>query len=92
MSYSLTRINPADGAGIGGAWGMFHFKFDDEGNVTKDLESETPQVGWQVYLDNPTHWYRTSPITEIISTGSTDEYDAVTFKTENSTYNWKKYK
>lgn len=89
---TLRRINPSDGAGITGAMVMKHVRLDKSGELEENDEFVTPTVGWRIKLDSLSHWYITSTITDIISTGSTDEYDAVVFKTENSTYNFKRFK
>ena len=92
MRISLTRIEPDDGAGIAGAMVIEHFKFDDDGDlITMDFGSTEPRVGWQMLLTSFTHWYRTSPITEILTERETDAYKEVVFKTQNSTYSWKDY-
>ena len=93
MRYSLTRLTPDDGKGISGAWNMFHFGFDDDAvEAIRDSKSDTPQVGWHMYLDSPTHWYRTSPITELLEEEETEEGLHITFKTENSIYSWRAFK
>ena len=89
---TLRRINPSDGAGISRAVVMKHCRLDKNGELEENDELETPTVGWRIKLDSLDFWYITSTITDIISTGSTDEYDVVVFKTENSTYNWRKSK
>jgi len=92
MRYSLTRLTPDDGAGISGAWFMEHFRVSECGELEIDTELETPTVGWQILLESPTHWYRTSPITEILETEETKEGLHITFKTENSIYSWRQFK
>lgn len=92
MRYSLTRLTPDDGAGISGAWAMTHFRVSEGGELKIDTELETPTAGWQVKFDSPTHWYRTSPITEILETEEAEEGLHITFKTKNSTYSWREFK
>ena len=91
MRYSLTRLSPDDGKGISGAWVMTHFRETASGDVETDTEPQTPQKGWQILLESPQYWYRTSLITEIVETEETEEGLHVTFETENSTYSWRRF-
>ena len=91
MRYSLTRLTPDDGKGISGAMIMTHFREKADGDVETDTELQTPTVGWQVLFESFQHWYRTSPITEILEEEETEEGLHITFKTENSIYSWRKF-
>ena len=86
---TLTRLTPDDGAGIVGAMLMTHFRFDEESKPERNHELEKPTVGWHIQLDSLTHWYHTSLIEEIISKESTEEYEEVIFRTQNSKYQWR---
>ena len=91
MRYSLTRLVPNDGKGISGAWVMTHFREAANGGVETNTELETPTEDWQILLESPEYWYRTSLITEIVETEETKEGLHITFKTENSTYSWRQF-
>lgn len=70
---------------------MTHFRETADGDVETDTELHTPTVGWQILLESFQHWYRTSPITEILEEEETEEGLHITFKTENSIYSWRKF-
>lgn len=92
MRMNLKRIDPDDGLGIVGAMIMTHIKWDADGKVEHNLELEKPTVGWQMRLDSLSHWWHVTYIKEIISEESTEAYDEVIFRTQNSTYQWRKSK
>jgi len=90
MSYSLA--NEDGGKGIRDAIMLSHIRLNEDDEVEQDIDLLEPTVGWRLKLDSLTHWFITSMITKIISKESTEAYDEVVFKTENSTYIWREYK
>jgi hypothetical protein len=91
--YSLKRITPEDGAGITGACIITMVRAtDDEDNPESDTKTQYPKVGWRMLAESFTHWYVTSTIDKIIEETEDEESVIVIFKTENSTYEWRKYK
>lgn len=54
--------------------------------LTNTYSDEVPKVGHSVYIESPSRWWATTPVTEILESS-----DSVTrFKTENSTYTLEK--
>ena len=97
MNYSLTRLEPDDGAGDAG--NMCHkLRWDEEKKEGIELPCDYPAVGWMLKVGSSyartfgQDWWRTSPITEILEENENDENIQVIFKTGNSTYSWRKFK
>ena len=96
--FSLTRMQPDDGAGDGGAM-CSKLRYNEATDTVDELPCDYPELGWCIKVGSPyartfggQDWWRTSPVTEIIEESEDEESILVSFKTGNSTYNWRKFK
>ena len=90
--FSLKRIKPDDGAGMSRGWVCTNVKFSDNRDEEYEREATRPKEGWALYMDNPSHWYHTSTVTEIISEEDNEDRVKITFTTQNSTYEFRRLK
>ena len=89
--FSLTRIEPNDGAGLQGGLTLSVVTLSADRDPEVDVESQTPVVGSYVLAENFQRWWRTSDVTEIVSETDHEDHVEIIFKTSNSTYQLNKY-
>ena len=93
--FSLRRIIPADDAGDAGAMSD---RLRVNGESLESIGQGKPEIGYMLKVGSfharmfGQDWWRTSPVTKIISEDENDESLDVTFETGNSTYVWRKFK
>lgn len=93
--FSLKRIVPQDAAGDAGAMSE---RFRVNGETLQSIGQGKPEIGYMLKVGSfharmfGQDWWRTSPVTEILSEDYNDERIKVTFKTGNSTYEWRQFK
>ena len=65
------------------------FRYNEDTESVEIADVSFPTVGWVISVTGASRWWRTSIVTEIISVDRGEDMTTVTFKTLNSTYEWK---
>jgi hypothetical protein len=94
--YSLTRLEPQDGAGDCGSM-CNQLRYNEATEGVEAIADGSPTVGWCMQVGSPyartmvaQDWWQCSYITEIVSENENDDRIEVVFLTGNSKYLWTK--